>query len=428
MKAAPRSTWLPAVLAAGLGCGSAEDASDFAFRDGDTVAFLGDSITAARDYTKIVEHYTIMRFPGRKVRFLNAGKGGDTAEGSLDRIDREALDRGATVVVVVFGVNDIGWGLKADEEHKQRYLAAVGKLIDRCRERGARAIICSPAITSEAPDRAETGFLQRMTDEGLALARSRGAGTVDILRGMREIQRRILSANARQEDETKHTRLHVADGVHLNELGHLAMAYALLKGLGAPAEVSSAAIDAAAGTVTAQSGCQIRDLAAEGPDALSFTRVDEALPLNRGVFSAFSYAWVPVPEGLNRYLLQVTGLPAGRYEIRAGGRSLGVVDSASLKEGLNISSRTADGWQPGGPWDAQSGVVKELTDARDRLSVSAWLRDHFAGDHPGDAELDRMSAEIDDRLVDLQRAAAKPYPYRFEIRRVPDGGKGEVSK
>ena len=53
--------------------------ADFALRDGDTVAFLGDSITAARGYTKIVEHYTLMRYPQRRVRFVNAGKGGDTA-------------------------------------------------------------------------------------------------------------------------------------------------------------------------------------------------------------------------------------------------------------------------------------------------------------------------------------------------------------
>lgn len=44
-------------------------AQDFALRDGDTVVFLGDSITAARTYGKIIENYTILRFPERKIRF-----------------------------------------------------------------------------------------------------------------------------------------------------------------------------------------------------------------------------------------------------------------------------------------------------------------------------------------------------------------------
>src|SRR5262245_17122232 len=33
-------------------------ADEFALRDGDTVVFLGDSITAARAYGKIIENYT----------------------------------------------------------------------------------------------------------------------------------------------------------------------------------------------------------------------------------------------------------------------------------------------------------------------------------------------------------------------------------
>jgi len=54
--------------------------AEFAIRDGDTVVFLGDSITAARQYGKIIETYTLLRFPERKVRFINAGKGGETAK------------------------------------------------------------------------------------------------------------------------------------------------------------------------------------------------------------------------------------------------------------------------------------------------------------------------------------------------------------
>ena len=53
--------------------------ADYALRDGDTVVFLGDSITAARIYGRIIENDTLLRYPGRKVRFINAGWGGDTA-------------------------------------------------------------------------------------------------------------------------------------------------------------------------------------------------------------------------------------------------------------------------------------------------------------------------------------------------------------
>src|SRR5688572_15116419 len=102
-----------------LGFAFSSARADFAFQNGDTVVFLGDSITAARGYTKFVEHYTLMRFPDRKVHFFNAGKGGDTAQSALKRLDRDVFGKGATVVTIALGVNDIGWGMKADAEHKQ---------------------------------------------------------------------------------------------------------------------------------------------------------------------------------------------------------------------------------------------------------------------------------------------------------------------
>jgi hypothetical protein len=231
------------------------------------------------------------------------------------------------------------------------------------------------------------------------------------------VQRRIVEANARERDPKKQTRLHAEDGVHLNDLGQLAMAYAMLKGLGAPAEVSSATVDAAAGKVIAVDGCKISKLA-RNTNGIVFTRLDRGLPLNLGILSGLNHRWVPIPDGINRYLLAVTNLPRGDYEIRAEGRKLGKISAERLARGLNISSMTADGWEPGGPWDAQSGIVKELVDARDQLWMSALLGSNYNADHPARAKLDRQTRDLDDKLVAQQRAQAKPYPYRFEIRRV----------
>src|SRR4051812_37923909 len=78
-------------------------ADDFALRDGDTMAFLGDSITAARTYGKLIENYTLLRYPERQVHFINVGKGGDTAAGGLARLDRDVFERGVTVLTVAYG-------------------------------------------------------------------------------------------------------------------------------------------------------------------------------------------------------------------------------------------------------------------------------------------------------------------------------------
>ncbi len=390
--------------------------ADFALRDGDTVVFLGDSITAARGYTKIVEQYTLMRYPERKVRFINAGKGGDTASGSLERLDRDVFSKGATVVTVAFGVNDILWGMKADAEHKQLYLDGIRAIVERCQARQVRPFICSPAIMAGDPDKAERGFLQKMADEGLALAKSLGAETIDLQRGMREVQRRIVAANAKESDPKKHIRLHLDDSVHLNDLGQLAMAYAMLKGLGAPADVSSATVNAATGELLSAKGCRLSAIEKHS-DGLDFVRLDEGLPLNLGAFSGLNYRWVSIPEGLNRYLLTVSHLPAGEYELRAEGRLLGKVSAARLARGLNLASTSPNPWHPGGPWEAQSWTVKELVDARDKLWMSGVLRSGSLTNHPQRVELVRRTKDLDDQLVALQRLTAKPYAHHFEIRK-----------
>jgi hypothetical protein len=191
-----------------------------------------------------------------------------------------------------------------------------------------------------------------------------------------------------------------------------------LKGLGAPTDVSSATLDAGAGTTVEATGCAISKVT-RTTNGIAFTRLDQGLPLNLGIFSSLQYRWVPVPDGINRYLLAVTNLPAGDYEIRAEGRLLGKVSSEKLARGLNVASMTADGWVPGGPWDAQSDIVKELVDARDKLWFSGVMRGNYNANHPQRSKLDRQTRDLDDRLVVQQRAQAKPYSYRFEIRRVP---------
>ncbi|MFO0843083.1 MAG: SGNH/GDSL hydrolase family protein [Gemmataceae bacterium] len=417
----------PLLLTAALfaGPGAAAEAKDFALQDGDTVVFLGDSITAARTYGKLIENYTLLRFPDRKVRFVNAGRGGDTAAGGLKRLEADVFAHKPTVLTVAYGVNDIGWGTRADEAHKKAYLDGVRGIAEACRKRGVRVFICSAAATGEDPTKAEGGFLQKMCDEGMALSRSLGGKSIDVQRSMREAQRKIQAANKGQPDRSKHDSLHVADGVHLNDLGQLAMAFAILKGLGAPADVSSVEIDAAGAKLTRADGCKVTGLGVT-KEGLEFTRLDGGLPFNYGLFYPLHYRYVPVHDGLNRYLLKVTGLADGKYDVSAGGKGLGVYTAAQLAAGVNLAFATADPWQPGGPWAAQANVLKSLTDARHEVGqADVHARLDLPGS-PGAAQLGKQAADLDGRIVEMQRTVARPQRYVFSIRRqAPAEGKGE---
>ncbi|MBI3860635.1 MAG: SGNH/GDSL hydrolase family protein [Planctomycetia bacterium] len=411
----PRAIRCCLLLTVLLGVAGLARAGDFALHDGDTVVFLGDSITAARAYGKVIENYTLLRFPERKVRFVNAGRGGDTAAGGLARLERDVLAHGATVLTVAYGVNDIGWGTKADDEHKQAYLAGIRGIVEKCREKKVRVYICSAAVTGADPEKSETDFLQTMCDEGLALSKKLGGGAIDVQRAMRQIQKRVWMANEVIKDPAKKNSLHAADGVHLNDLGQIAMAFAILKGLDAPADVSAATIDAATAQAVVEAGCRISNI--KMTDAtLEFDRHDEGLPLNQGLFWALNYRFVPIHDELNRYLLSVQKLVPGQYELLVEGRMVGKYSADQLARGVNIASATADPWQPGGPWDAQAAALKNLTDARHELALSQVLANAYDADNSGRTAQAARATAINTQIENLQRDTARPRPYHFVIR------------
>jgi lysophospholipase L1-like esterase len=394
-------------------------ADDFAIHDGDTVVFLGDSITAEGTYGKMIENYTLLRYPNRKVHFVNAGHGGDTAQGGLERLQRDVFDQGATLVTVAYGINDIGWGAKADAEHRQKYLDGIRGIVKACKAKHVRLFICSPAATAADPDKSADDFLTKMTREGMQIAKSEGEGAIDILGSMREVQRRIKEANAHETDEKKKETLHVGDGIHLNDLGEIAMGFAILKGLGAPRDVSAATIDTVPAKLgqppeVSSNGCAVSDVKVSG-GVLEFDRLDEGAPLNFGLFGVFKFRFIPIPDQLNRLMLTVKNLEPGKYSIEAGGRGLGTFDSKQLSDGINISSATADGWQPGGPWEAQAWQVNHLTESRYQLMLTYREREITKG-LPLEKEIDAQRNKVNASIEELQRKTVQPVKNHFVIK------------
>jgi hypothetical protein len=196
------------------------------------------------------------------------------------------------------------------------------------------------------------------------------------------------------------------------------MAFAILKGLGAPAVVSSASIDADGPKVLAASGCRLTNLSgASDSGRLEFDRLDDGLPVNFGVFGALQFRYVPIPDELDRYMLTLKSLAPGRYDVLADGRALGTFTDRQLAGGISIASATADGWEPGGPWDAEAAILIHLTDARDRVDQADRLLGHYLPQHPERSALHAQSKDINERIEALQRTLLKPRPFHFVVRR-----------
>jgi hypothetical protein len=193
------------------------------------------------------------------------------------------------------------------------------------------------------------------------------------------------------------------------------MAYAILKGLGAPSEVSSATLDAAAAKAITSEQCRISNVSGSSA-GLEFDRLDDGLPFNQGLFFNLHYFIVPFPEELNRYMLTVTHLDPGKYTITANGRGLGSFSAEQLAAGVNIASATADPWQPGGPWDAQGWSLNYLTEARNQNAEVEKFRDQYLKTNPNRKAILSQVATINEQLERAQRAVAKPATYHFVVR------------
>jgi hypothetical protein len=192
------------------------------------------------------------------------------------------------------------------------------------------------------------------------------------------------------------------------------MAFVILKGLGAPAEVSAATIDAGDLSVSDATGCKISDVKRDG-ETVSFIRLDAGLPPNNGLFYALNFGYVPVGDQLNRYKLAVKNLPAERYTLTVDGRGVGTYTARQWSSGINIASATTSGWLPGGPWDAQATVVRQLIDSRHELDSARLLAQFYLPGQPATEALTKNTAEADSKIIQLQREAARPVPYRFVL-------------
>ncbi|MEI8274291.1 MAG: hypothetical protein WCG08_16890, partial [Paludibacter sp.] len=73
---------------------------DLIFKDGDRVAFIGNSITHGGLYHLYIQSYYQTRFPERNIEFYNCGVGGDITTNVLDRMDYDILSHNLTVAVI----------------------------------------------------------------------------------------------------------------------------------------------------------------------------------------------------------------------------------------------------------------------------------------------------------------------------------------
>ena len=392
----------------------------FRLYNGDTVVFYGDSITNQRLYTVFTEAYVLTRFPRMRLTFVHSGWSGDRVTGGFGgpidlRLDRDVFAYSPTVITVMLGMNDAEYR-PYDDGIFNIFANGYRHILDRIKSAAPQARITllepSPYDDVTRPPEFADGYNAVLLKYGTfvnELAQARGLNVADLNAPVVALLKAASAASPKPAEALIPDRVHPSPGVHL------VMAEALLRAWGAPSVVSTVEIEASTGSVIKSENTTIDSVAR--PDrvfTLEWTETDQSLPMpleTEDATISLALQHSDFMDALNREILKVTGLPAGRYSFEIDSEAIGTFDATELAQGINLAAMKT-------PMSRQARTVLDLTYRRNHLRfarmmmVEGALKEY----HPA-----RLSAAVDalesleQEVLALQRAAALPKPHHYRL-------------
>jgi lysophospholipase L1-like esterase len=390
-------------------------AQGFYLKNGDTVVFYGDSITAQNLYNQWVEWYTVTRFPAMRVHFYGAGVGGDRVSGGSggpidERLARDVFQHKPTVVTVMLGMNDGSYRPTTDEI-QGAYTKGYEHLLESIQAHapGVRITLLGPSPFDEVTRPAEfaggyNAALLHFGELDQELARKFGAAYVNLNPPVVQVLGKAQALDPRV------AKLILPDRVHPEALAHWVMAETLLKGWNAPSLVSSVTIDAHAGKVADAQNATVEAVVRD-KDALRWTETEKSLPLalNRNnEFDALLLDLTDIEQQLNQEPLRVTGLEAGKYKLAIDDQPVGAFSAEELSKGINLAEFDT-------PMRGQSQRVAWIVSDQVKahyIHMQMQIKKMDAGDQQG--KPDAMDA-FENFLEDALYAEAAPKPHVFSV-------------
>ena len=361
----------------------------------DIWVMAGDSITAQRQHSNYIEAFYRTRYPNLNLQFRNSGIGGNQTSSVLARFDYDVAAWKPTIVSIELGMNDVGAG-----DDPTRYIDGMKKLIAKIRE-----INATPVLISSSPvnDGSVTGDwksdrCRRIDPYTVALKQLAAEEKVVMI----DQYHALLDLWGKNKQSPMPINL-TGDPVHPGPVGQYTMAGAILAQLNVDRDVSSATL-AADGKVTTANRCKITDVSAEG-GKLEFTRLDEAGAWPVDPKSKAAADLLPDIHQLSRWMLTVSDLPAGTYQVTIDGKPAATLTEKELATGWNLATV-----YEGAIADRSTKIVGLISALQGGLNNN-WRAASKAKD---EAKLAEAQKAIDDAEAKL-REACQPAPLRIAI-------------
>jgi lysophospholipase L1-like esterase len=206
--------WMPAHAAAGK----------IAVTKGQTIAFLGDSITAAGarsgGYCRLV--LDGLKQQGVDVKGVFAGISGHKSNQMLARLEKDVLSKKPDWMTLSCGVNDVWHGARgvALEPYKKN----ITEIVTKAQAAGIKVMLLTSTMIGEDQPNARNQKLLPYNAFIRQLAKDKDCLLADLNTDMQEALKKFPKS-------PKGNKL-TGDGVHMNALGNMMMAGGILKAFG----------------------------------------------------------------------------------------------------------------------------------------------------------------------------------------------------
>jgi len=202
--------------------------AEIAVKDGEKIAFLGDSITLLGirnqcGYVNLVMDGLARN--GVKTVMIPAGFSGNKSNQMLARLQRDVISKKPQVMTLSCGVNDVLQGKNG--VNLEDYRKNVAEIIRQAKAAGIRIYLMTPTMIGERADGKSNQKLSGYVNCLKELAKAENCGLIDT---NAEMQKEVIRLRKIYPD-VKQSLLAV-DAVHMNPLGNAVMAKAVLKGFG----------------------------------------------------------------------------------------------------------------------------------------------------------------------------------------------------
>ena len=213
----------------------------YTINQGDTILFLGDSITdAGRErfdndkidymngfgwgFVNLIHGYLYASYPSHGFKIINKGNGGEQTTHVIARLEQDVTQLSPNVVILLIGTNDVWRNFDAPDQPEihispEQYRQNLHTILDRVKETTEQILVMTPFMLE--PDTSIP--MRKAMDEYAQIAREVAA----------EYALPVISLDKIFDDYMQHLDWQdlAPDHIHPSNLGHTVIAMTILEQL-----------------------------------------------------------------------------------------------------------------------------------------------------------------------------------------------------